>query len=119
MYLSHKNLNDYQIFFFNMFIVLTYILIFISTLGLSPEADYYLFIINDIVKVYICLFLIYRFNPLRVPVPFTHLDRRIAFSAGLFILTTSVLNNYIKEIKVYTSPYIQKIKLKIKQKMHK
>jgi hypothetical protein len=54
--------------------------------------DYY-------VRIYICLFLIWRFNPFRGSVTFTDLDRKIAFSAGLFIITTTALNQYLVSIR--------------------
>ena len=56
--------------------------------------DYY-------VKIYVCLFLMWRFNPLRTHYEFTRLDAKIAFSAGLFILTTTALNKYINTITSY------------------
>jgi hypothetical protein len=39
--------------------------------------------------------LIWRFNPFRTYYEFTDLDRKIAFSSGLFILTTTTLNKYL------------------------
>jgi hypothetical protein len=41
----------------------------------------------------------WRFNPLREKYEFTELDRKIAFSAGLFILTTTALNQYLDQLK--------------------
>jgi hypothetical protein len=41
----------------------------------------------------------WRFNPLRTHYEFTDLDRKIAFSAGAFILTTTALNQYLVEFK--------------------
>jgi hypothetical protein len=54
--------------------------------------DYY-------VRIYICLFLLWRFNPFRKINKFTELDRKIAFTAGLFILTTTALNKYLDDAK--------------------
>ena len=105
--LTEKNsqiLNDFQSMIFNIIIVIIYFLIFITALGFT-DAEKYLIVINNIIKDYVCLFLIYRFNPLHPIVKFTNLDRRIAFSAGIFILTTSVLDNYIKELKYYKNKY--------------
>jgi hypothetical protein len=94
-----KEINDLQEFFFNIFIIISYILILISFLGLSDDANKYLDNIDYYVRIYICLFLIWRFNPFRKIDEFTNLDRKIAFSAGLFILTTSALKNYLDDIK--------------------
>jgi hypothetical protein len=43
----------------------------------------------------------WRFNPVRTHYEFTDLDRKIAFSAGAFILTTTALNQYLDIIKEY------------------
>ena len=50
--------------------------------------------------IYICLFLIWRFNPLRSKFHFTSLDAKISFNAGLFILASTALNQYVKYIEV-------------------
>jgi hypothetical protein len=91
----NQKLYEYQNFFFNIFIVLSYVLIVISFLGFSNTAQSYLITMDYYVRIYICLFLIWRFNPFRKLDNFTDLDRKIAFSAGIFILTTSALNKYL------------------------
>jgi hypothetical protein len=95
----YKKLNDIQNRIFDIFIITSYILIFVSFLGLSKSAPKYLETIDYYVRIYICIFLIWRFNPLRRVYIFTDLDRKIAFSAGLFILTTTALNQYLDDIK--------------------
>ena len=80
--------------FFNVFIIVSYILIFLTALGLSQNAPKFLTTLDYYVRIYICLFLIWRFNPFR-KIQFTNLDRKICFSAGLFILTTTALNQYL------------------------
>lgn len=94
--------------FFDLFIITSYFLIVISYLGLSHLAPKFLDDIDYYVKIYVCLFLMWRFNPLRSHYEFTRLDAKIAFSAGLFILTTTALNKYIDQIKSYI-----KVKLNI------
>ena len=74
---------------------ISYILIFVSFFGLSNSAPEYLATLDYYIRVYTCLFLIWRFNPFRTLDKFTELDRKITFSAGLFILTTTALNNYV------------------------
>lgn len=97
--LTKKQLNNYQEYVFNIFIYISYTLIFISAFGLSEVAPKILNELDYYVRIYICLFLIWRFNPLRSHYEFTNLDRKIAFSAGLFILTTSALNKYLNDTK--------------------
>ena len=103
--INSKTLNDIQEKFFDVFIYLSYSLIFISALGLSKTAPDYLNSLDYYVRIYVCLFLIWRFNPF-VHVSFTELDRKIAFSAGLFILTTTALNAYLLDIKDKVVHYI-------------
>ena len=90
----NDKLFDLQHNLFTLFIIISYILIIAVYLGLSSSAGSYLHIIDYYMRIYICLFLIWRFNPFQ-KVEFTELDRKIVFSAGLFILTTTALNQYI------------------------
>jgi len=94
-----STLHKYQERLFNLFIYTSYFLIIVSSLGLSNSAPKYLQTLDYYIRIYICLFLIWRFNPLRSHYEFTDLDRKIAFSAGLFILTTTALNQYLDDLK--------------------
>jgi hypothetical protein len=94
-----KQLNNFQEKMFTIFIYISYILLFISAFGLSKTAPEFLSKINYYASIYICLFLIWRFNPFRTHYEFTDLDRKIAFSAGLFIFTTTILNKYLNDTK--------------------
>jgi hypothetical protein len=91
---------------FSAFIYTSYFLIILTALGLSKFAPNYLKTMDYYVKIYVCLFLIYRFNPFRQQVEFTNLDRKIAFSSGLFILTTTAIDKYVMDISKKTSDYI-------------
>ena len=94
-----KIIHNIQENLFIIFIYLSYALIIITSLGLSQTAPKYLEYLDYYIRIYICLFLIWRFNPLRKYYEFTNLDAKIAFSAGLFILTTTALNSYFVSIK--------------------
>jgi uncharacterized BrkB/YihY/UPF0761 family membrane protein len=108
--MSYKeNLHLIQTLFFTFFVSLSYLLLFISALGISDKAIIYLNSASYYVRIYICLFLIWRFNPLRKHYEFTDLDRKIAFSAGVFILSTTALNKYINMVKERASTILQKI----------
>lgn len=97
--ISKLKLHEAQSRFFNLFIYISYALLFISALGISQTAPKYLDSMEYYIRIYICLFLMWRFNPLREKVEFTELDRKIAFSAGAFILTTTALNQYLEQVK--------------------
>jgi len=92
-------LHKYQDRAFTAFIYISYILLIVSSLGLSEFVPKYLTNLDYYVRIYICLFLIWRFNPFRKYYEFTDLDRKISFSAGLFILTTTALNKYVEYVK--------------------
>lgn len=100
----NKDLHRFQNNFFDILTYITTILYIIIALGLSASAPEYLDSLNSFIKIYVSLFLIYRFNPFR-RVRFTGLDAKISFSAGVFLLATtamaSVLKNYLSEIKQY------------------
>jgi hypothetical protein len=87
--MDNKKLHKWQERLFDIFVYVSYFLIIISSLGLSNSAPKYLQSLDYYIRVYICLFLMWRFNPLRTHYEFTELDRKIAFSAGFFILTKS------------------------------
>ena len=93
--ISNEKLHYIQNIFFNFFTTFSYLLLIISLLGISQTATEYLVKLSYYIRIYICLFLIWRFNPFRTNYEFTDLDRKIAFSAGVFILSTTALNKYI------------------------
>ena len=96
-----KDIHDFQSTAFNYIIFASYFLYAAAALGLFAQAPQYLSHLDSYVKIYVCLFLIIGFNPLR-KIQFTDLDRRIAFSAGLYILTTTaitqILITYLQQI---------------------
>ena len=97
--MNKHDLNKFQEGIFDLIIYLTYFLIILSFFGISAYAPTYLNLLDYYVRIYICLFLIWRFNPFRIHYEFTDLDRKISFSAGMFILTTTALNEYLLDFK--------------------
>jgi len=85
----------------NAFIIvttITYILYFGSFLGLlSSSTSHYIITIQTYMQIYVSLFLVYRFNPLTHNRKFNELDRKIAFTAGGFLLMTSTIGIYLKQ----------------------
>jgi len=80
---------------FSIIIYLTWFLYFAILLGLSANAPQYLDDLQYYVKMYVSLFLIVRFNPF-TRVRFNELDGKIAFSAGVFLLTTTAINSFLE-----------------------
>ena len=84
----------------------TYVIVLIGLVETEPA---YLTSIEYYVKVYVSIFLIWRFNPYWHTRHFTETDRRIVFSAALFILTTSVLKNVIDEYRPHIKSFVRKL----------
>ena len=95
----NKKLNDFQEWVFDLVIIISYLLILISFFGISTLAPKYINDLDYYIRIYICLFLLWRFNPFRKIKKFTELDRKIVFTAGFFILTTTALNEYLDDVK--------------------
>jgi hypothetical protein len=104
----NKIIHNYQELFFNIFIYISYFSIILSAIGFPELTQKYLPTIDYYIRIYICLFLIIRFNPLKKKYEFTSLDRKISFSAGLLIFTTTALNKYLEILKSKTKEIINK-----------
>jgi len=94
-----NKLNYIEEKFFWVVIYTTYLLIFVIFIGFKNSAPKILEFINYYLKIYISLFLIWRFNPLRKVKEVTRLDRHIIFNAGLIVLTTTALHGYLAYVK--------------------
>jgi hypothetical protein len=94
---------------FDFVSIITYILYFGIIFGFSLNAPHYLTSLNYYITIYVSIFLIFRFNPFR-NVEFTSLDKKIVFTAGVFLFMTTVINtiliNYLELIKAYFSKKI-------------
>lgn len=91
----NKSLHKFQNTIFDFIVALTWILYILIALGLSATAPQYLDYLHSFIKIYVSLFLIYRFNPFR-RIKLTNLDTKIAFSAGIFLLATTAIDGIIK-----------------------
>jgi hypothetical protein len=99
--------HQFQETIFNIFIAISWLLLILTFTGIFNEYPHVFDKVSFYMRIYICLFLIWRFNPIRQffvnkPITFTSLDRKIAFSAGLIILSTTVINEYLLYVKSYT-----------------
>jgi hypothetical protein len=96
---------------FTLIIIATYLIYFLSAIGISKTAPMYLDDFDYYVKIYISLFLLWRFNMFR-KIEFNELDRKIAFSAGLFLFTSTavytILTGYVKNTVHNTDQTINK-----------
>lgn len=90
----NQSLHEFQNHMFDIVSIVLYILYVGILLGVSTRAPQYLETVQYYLKVYISLFLVIRFNGLR-DIQFTELDRKIAFTAGIFLLSSTVLTRVI------------------------
>ena len=99
-----KSIYSFQNLIFNIIIIFSYTCGALIVFGLYPNAATYLANVDYYVRIYVSLFLLLRFNPFR-HITFTDLDRKVAFSAGIFIFTTTIVNqillSYATELRSY------------------
>jgi len=88
---------------------ITYVFYISIALGVYFISPQYINLLHNIVKLYICFFLIYRFNPWRT-VNCTYLDRRVAFTAGFFLLSTTIFENILHYFLSETETRVKKLR---------
>jgi hypothetical protein len=91
----HKSVYLYGIY-------ASYILYILTLFGIYKKAPEYLSHLNMIIRLYVGLFLIIRFNPY-AQIKFSDFDRRIVFSTGIFLLLTTIITSVVI---TYLSPIV-------------
>lgn len=77
----------------------SYILTVLLAIGFAYIKPTYLQTLERILQIYVALFLVIRFNPLvRDKMKFNQFDAKVAFSAGIFILFTTVLTSILEKV---------------------
>ena len=80
---------------------LSYTLFAIALTGAVTVDPSYLMYLESTIRYYVCIFLLVRFNPLTHKQArskaTTEFDRKIAFSAGVFLLLTTTIADVAKE----------------------
>lgn len=89
------DITQIQIYLLDTFFVVYTIVYMVVFLGISTTAvSVYLDKMTDFIKVYISLFLLWRFNIFR-KVQFTELDRKLVFNSALFLFATTAIDQKI------------------------
>jgi hypothetical protein len=96
------NITKTQDRLFDLTIFFSYVLYFIIYAGLISKAPEYLYVLQTFVKLYVSLYLIFKFNFL-TNYPFNQLDKKIAFNAGFFLLTTIIFGDSYYVVNKITS----------------
>lgn len=90
-------------FLFNIVTTFIWILLFFTFVNIFTEKTKQLLTdISHYIRIYVCIFLIIRFNPFysyftKKKFVFTELDRKIAYTAGITLLTTDI--TFIQYVK--------------------
>ena len=101
--IDNKNFYNFELKFLNFMTFITKVTFIFFIVGIFQKKLDYIVQLNFVVKVILALFLIYRFNSYRKhKIEFTELDRKICYSAGIYIITISFLdliNKYVDTIR--------------------
>ena len=92
---------------YHLILYSSYILYFITLIGVSIVNPKYFTLLQDILKYFVILFLLIKFNPFQKNIVFKEFDREVVFSSALFLLATSsitmIVKNYFQIIKKWIS----------------
>jgi hypothetical protein len=64
-------------------------------IGIYTIDPSYMYTFGMIVKIYISIILIWKFNPLRMNITCTEYDKELIFNSGVFLLLVTTLGDYI------------------------
>lgn len=121
--IDNKDFYNFEVKFLQYFSFITKLTVVLFIIGFFQSKPTFIIQFNFVVKVILALFLIYRFNSYRKhKIEFTELDRKVCYSAGIYIIlisffdlinhyTNSIRNNYILPM---TEPVIQWFKKSLK-----
>ena len=106
---DNKNLYNFQYKFLTYFSYVVKISLVLYIIGAFSTKSKFLLQINFFVKLFLGFFLVYRFSNRRIhKVQFTDLDRKIAYSAGLYIIVIS-FSDFLASITEQTRTHVMKI----------
>jgi len=117
--IDNKEFYNFEVKFLTFFSFITKLSVVLFIVGFFQSKPTYIVQFNFVVKVILALFLIYRFNNYRKhKIEFTELDRKVCYSAGIYIILISffdLINHYLDAIRnnfilPITTPIIQNIK---------
>jgi hypothetical protein len=105
--------------FINYFGYITKLVVVLFIIGFFTDKPSGFLAINFVIKILFSLYLIYRFNSYRKnKIQFTDLDRKICYSAGVYIFTFSfvdIIQTYIERLRELIDPYTVPIVKDFKQ----
>jgi hypothetical protein len=121
--IDNKKFYDFELKFLTFFSFITKLTVVLFIIGFFQQKPTFIVQFNFVIKIILALFLMYRFNKYRKDkITFTELDRKVCYSAGLYIILISFFDfiihytEYIRNniVLPYTIPIIQKFKMTLK-----
>ena len=111
--IDNKPLYNFELYFLKYFSIVTKISIGLILFGFFQKKPAIIMNINYIVKILLGVFLVYRFNKYRkYKITFTELDRKVSYSAGMYILIIS-FGEYVLQFSEFIREKLSPIKLPI------
>lgn len=117
--IDNKDFYNFELKFLNFFSFITKFTVVLFIVGFLQNKPTILAQFNFVIKIILALFLIYRFNNYRKnKINFTELDRKVCYSAGIYIILISffdLINHYTEYIRnnvilPFTSPFIDQFR---------
>jgi len=121
--IDNKKLYNFEVKFLQYFSFITKLTVVLFIVGFFNSKPSFIIQFNFVVKIILALFLIYRFNSYRKhKIEFTELDRKVCYSAGIYIILVSFFDlfnyytDYIRSniVLPITEPIIQWSKTSLK-----
>ncbi len=90
---------EYHEVLFDVALYTSYLLYAVAYFKIESYNPKYLSMLETIIKYYVISFLLIRFNPF-TKIKFTEFDRKIVFSSAVFLLTTTTISEYGKNLDI-------------------
>ena len=100
---------DAQHFIVDWMAYITFIIFILLFIGILQKEPTYFTVTIFIIKVFLSLYLIIRFNDFRKKIKFTELDRKVCYLAGTYLLLfafADLIQEYTIKIKTLLKPYL-------------
>ena len=94
--------NELQHRFVKWFNLLYFCMVLLFAFGVFLDERHYFDTANFFMKIYLSLYLIYRFNSYQKSLQFTHLDKIMCYSAGMYLLGATFADYFISFDKLFT-----------------
>ena len=114
--IDNKDFYNFEVKFLQYFSFITKLTVVLFIIGFFQSKPTFIIQFNFVVKTILALFLIYRFNNYRKhKIEFTELDRKVCYSAGIYIILISffdLIDHYTDTIRKniilpFTEPIIE------------